>query len=46
MTFGSHFGQTVPIATHWPIGQVMPYQQMLGNWHGLAKKAANTDSSW
>ena len=24
----------------------MPYQQMHRDWHGLAKKAAKTDSSW
>ncbi len=46
MFFGGHFGQPVPIAMHGPIGQVVPYQQMLGNWHGLAKNAAKTDSSW
>ncbi len=46
MSFGGHFGQPVPISMHWPIGQVAPYQQMRGNWHGLAKKATKTDLSW
>jgi hypothetical protein len=46
MSFGGHFGQPVPIATHWPIGQVVPYQWMHGNWHGFAKNAAKTGSSW
>jgi hypothetical protein len=46
MSFGGHFGQPVPIAIHWPIGQVVPYQQMRGNWHGLAKNATKTNSSW
>ena len=46
MSFCDHFGQPVPIATHRPIGQVVPYQWMHGNLHGLAKKAAKTDSSW
>jgi hypothetical protein len=26
MSFCGHFGQPVPIVTHWPIGQVMLYQ--------------------
>ena len=42
---GGHFGQPVPIAMHPPIGQVMPFQPMCGNWHGLAKKAAKNNSS-
>ena len=46
MSFGGHFDQPVPIAMHWPIGQVVPYRRMRGNWHGLAKNAAKTDSSW
>ena len=46
MSFGSNFSQPVPIATHRPIGQVMSYQRMHGDWHGLAEKAAKTDSSW
>jgi hypothetical protein len=46
MSFGGHFGQPVPIPTHWLIGQFMPYQRMHGNWHGLAKKAAKTNLSW
>jgi hypothetical protein len=25
MSFGGHFDQPVPIAMHWPIGQVVPY---------------------
>ncbi len=45
MSFGSHFGQPVPIAMHPPIGQVMSYQPMCGKWHGLAKKAAKNNSS-
>jgi hypothetical protein len=46
MSFGSHFDQPVPYAMHWPIGQVVPYQQMRRNWHGLAKNAAKADLSW
>ena len=46
MSFGGHFGQPVPIAVHRPIGQFVPYWQMRGNWHGLAKKAAKTNLSW
>ena len=46
MSFGGHFGQPVPIAAHWPIGQFVPYRQMRGNWHELAEKAAKTDLSW
>ena len=46
MSFGCHFGQLVPIARHWPIGQVVPYRRMRGNGHGLAKNAAETNSSW
>jgi hypothetical protein len=46
MLFGGHFGQPMLIAMHQPIGQVMPYQLMHGNWHGLAKTAAKTGSSW
>jgi hypothetical protein len=46
MSFGGHFNQPVPIAMHWPIGQVVPYQQMHGNWHELAKNAIKTNSSW
>ena len=46
MSFGGHFGQPVPITAHRPIGQFVPYRQMRGNWHGLAKKAAKTDLSW
>jgi hypothetical protein len=46
MSFGGYFGQPVPITMHWPIGQVVPYQWMRGNWHGLAKNAAKTDLSW
>ena len=45
MSFSGHFGQPVPIATHPLIGQVVPYLPMCGNWHGLAKKAAKTNSS-
>ncbi len=46
LSSGSHFGQHVPIATQWPIGQVTPYPRMCGNWHGLTKNAAKTDLSW
>ena len=46
MSFCGHCGQPVPITAHWLIGQSMPYQQMCGNWHGLAVKAAKTDLSW
>jgi hypothetical protein len=46
MSFGGHFGQPVPTTTHWPIGQVVPYQRMRGNRHGLAENATNTNSSW
>ena len=46
MSFSSHFDQPMPNATHWPIGQIVPYQWMCGDWHGLAKKAAKTGSSW
>jgi hypothetical protein len=46
MSFGGHFGQPVPIAMHWLIGQDVPYRRMRGNLHGLAKNAAKTDSSW
>ena len=46
MSFCGHFGQPVPIAVHWLIGQFLPYWRMRGNWHGLAKKAAKTDLSW
>jgi hypothetical protein len=46
MSFGGHFNQPVPIAMHWAMGPVVPYQQMRGNWHGLAKNAAKTDLSW
>ena len=47
MSFGGHFSQPVPIATHWQIGSVVvPYQRMRGNRHGMAKKAAKTDLSW
>jgi hypothetical protein len=46
MSFGSNFDQPVPITTHRPIRKVMPYQQMHGNWHGLAEKATKTDLSW
>jgi hypothetical protein len=46
MSFGGHFGQPVPIAAHWLIGQFLSYWRMRGNWHGLAKKAAKTDLSW
>jgi hypothetical protein len=46
MSFGGHFGQPVPIVTHWPIGKVVTYQRMHGNRHGLAKNATKTDSSW
>jgi hypothetical protein len=46
MSFGGYFGQPVPMATHWPIGQVVPYQGKCGNWHVLAENAAITDSSW
>ena len=45
MSFGGHFGQPVSIATYRPIGQVVPYWRMCGNWHGLVKKAAKTNSS-
>ena len=45
MSFGGHFGQPVLIAAHRPIGQFVPYRRMQGDWHGLAKKAAKTDSS-
>ena len=38
------FGQPMPIATHPPIGKVMSYQPMCGNWHRLAKKAAKINS--
>ena len=31
MSFGGHFGQPVPIAAHWPIGQFVPYRQIRGN---------------
>jgi hypothetical protein len=44
MSFGGRFDQPVPIAMYWPIGQVVPYQRMHGNRHGLAKNAAKTDS--
>ncbi len=37
MSFGSHFDQPVPIVTHRPIGQVVPYQWMHGGWYGLAE---------
>jgi hypothetical protein len=46
MSFGGHFGQPVPNATHRPIGQVVPYLWMHGDWHALAKKADKTGSSW
>ena len=46
MSFGGHFGQPMPVVTHRPIGQVVPYQRMRGNWHGLAKKATKTDLVW
>ena len=46
ISFGGHFGQPVPIAMHRLIGQVVPYQQMCGDWHELAKKAAKTKLSW
>ena len=46
MSFGGHFNQPMPIAMHWLIGQVVPHQQMRGNWHELAKNAAKPDSSW
>ena len=46
MSFGSHFGQPVPIAMHWLIGYVVPYRQMCGDWRGLAKKASKTNSLW
>ena len=46
MSFGGHFGQPMPIATHRLIGQVLPYQRMHGDWHGLAEKAVKTDLSW
>ncbi len=46
MSFGGHFDQPVSIAMHWPIGQVVPYQRMCGNRHGLAENAAQTESSW
>ena len=39
MSFGGHFGQPVPIPTHPPIGQVVPYRPICGNWHRFAKKA-------
>ncbi len=45
-SFGGHFGLPVPITMHWPIGQVVPYQRMRGNWHRFAKNATKTDSSW
>jgi hypothetical protein len=31
MSFGGHFGQPMPIATHCLIGQVIPYQWMHSN---------------
>ncbi len=46
MSYGGHFGQSVPIAAHRRIGQFVPYRQMPGNWYGLAEKAAKTDFSW
>ena len=46
MSFGGHFGQPVPITTHWLIGQVVPYQLMYGNWHGLVEMAAKIGLSW
>jgi len=46
MSFGDHFGQPVPIATHPPIGQVVLYRRMRGDWQRLAEKTAKTDSSW
>jgi hypothetical protein len=46
MSFGGHFDRPMPIVIHWPIGQVLPYQWMRGNWDGLAKNAAKTNSSW
>ncbi len=46
MSFGGHIGQPVPITTHWPVGQVVPYQWMHDYWHGLAKNAAKTSLSW
>ena len=39
MSFGGHFSQPVPIATHPLIGHNLPYQPMHGNWHRLAKMA-------
>ncbi len=46
MSFGGHFNQPMPITMHWSKGQVVPYQRMRGNWHGLAKNAAKTNLSW
>jgi hypothetical protein len=46
MFFGGYFDQLMPITMHWLIGQVVPYQWMRGNCHGLAKNAVETDSSW
>ena len=46
MSFGGHFCQPVPIATHRPIGQAVPYWWMCSDWHGLAKNTAKTNSSW
>ena len=45
-SFGGHFGQPMPITTHWLIGQVVPYQLMYGNWHGLVEMAAKIGLSW
>jgi hypothetical protein len=46
MSFGGRFDQPMPITMDWPIGQVLPYWRMRGDWHGLAKNAAKTNSSW
>ena len=46
MSFSGHFGQPVPIATHWLIEQVVPYRLMRGDWHGLAEMAITTNLSW
>jgi hypothetical protein len=45
MSFGDHFGQHMPIATHRSVGDDLTQWPMGGVWHVLAKMAAKTHLS-
>jgi len=45
MSFGGHFGQPVPIATHQSVKHNLPHRPMRGDWHVLANLAAKNNLS-